>query len=76
MVAEESSQLTLVESYVGGGGVHFTNAVTEIAAANDCRIDYNRVQLVAMRLTRCRRCRRGSAGAADSSATRPRSAES
>lgn len=45
VVAEESSQLTLVESFVGGGGVHFTAAVTEIVAADDCRIDHNRVQL-------------------------------
>ena len=45
VVAEENSHLTLVESFVGGGGVHFTAAVTEIAAADDCRIDHNRVQL-------------------------------
>ncbi len=44
-VAEENSELTLVESFIGGSGVHFTAAVTEIVAANDARIDHNRVHL-------------------------------
>jgi Fe-S cluster assembly protein SufD len=44
VVAEDNSQVTLVESFVGGSGVHFTGAVTEIVAANDSRIDHNRLQ--------------------------------
>ncbi|HEY1921687.1 MAG TPA: Fe-S cluster assembly protein SufD [Tepidisphaeraceae bacterium] len=44
-VAEESSQLTLVESFVGGSGVHFTAAVTELVAANDSRIDHNHLHV-------------------------------
>jgi Fe-S cluster assembly protein SufD len=44
VVAEEGSQLSVVESYVGGPGVHFTNAVTEIAGADNCIIEYNRMQ--------------------------------
>jgi len=44
IVAERASQLTFVESFVGGGGTHFTNAVAEIIAEEDCRIDYNRLQ--------------------------------
>ena len=44
VVADEGSQVTLVESHVGGSGVHFTNAVTEILAASGCIIDYNRMQ--------------------------------
>jgi Fe-S cluster assembly protein SufD len=45
VVAEENSEHTLVESFIGGRGVHLTNAVTEISAGNDCRINYNRMQL-------------------------------
>jgi Fe-S cluster assembly protein SufD len=44
VVAEDNSEFTLVESYSGGAGVHLTNAVTEISAAGDCRINFNRVQ--------------------------------
>jgi Fe-S cluster assembly protein SufD len=44
IVADEGSAATVVESFIGGPGVHFTAAVTEIAAADGCRIDYNRVQ--------------------------------
>jgi len=44
VVAEDNCEFTLVESFVGGRGVHLTNAVTEIAAGNDCRINYNRMQ--------------------------------
>jgi Fe-S cluster assembly protein SufD len=44
VIAEENSELTLVESFVGASGVHFCNAVTEIFAGDDCRIDYNRLQ--------------------------------
>ena len=45
VVAEENSEHTLVESFIGGRGVHLTNAVTEIVAGNDCRINFNRMQL-------------------------------
>jgi Fe-S cluster assembly protein SufD len=44
VVAEEGSQATIVESHVGGQGVHFTNAVTEISAASSAVVDYNRMQ--------------------------------
>jgi len=44
VVAEDHSQLTLVESFVGGAGVHLTDAVTEIAVGSDCRMDYSRLQ--------------------------------
>jgi len=44
VIAEKDSDLTFVESFIGGQGVHFTAAVTEIVARNDCRIDYNRIQ--------------------------------
>jgi len=44
LIAEDNSELTVVESYVAGGGVHLCNAVTEIFAGDGCRIDYNRVQ--------------------------------
>ena len=44
VVAEDNSQLTVVESFVGGAGVYLTDAVTEIAAGSDCRIDYSRLQ--------------------------------
>jgi Fe-S cluster assembly protein SufD len=44
VVAEENSEHTLVESFIGGPGVHLTNAVTEISAGSDCRINYNRMQ--------------------------------
>jgi Fe-S cluster assembly protein SufD len=44
-VAEENSQLTLVESFVGATGMHFTGAVTEIVAANDSRIDHNHLHI-------------------------------
>ncbi|HWE95912.1 MAG TPA: Fe-S cluster assembly protein SufD [Tepidisphaeraceae bacterium] len=45
VVAEEGTQATVVESYVGGGkGVYFTNAVTEIVAAPGSRIDHCKLQ--------------------------------
>jgi Fe-S cluster assembly protein SufD len=44
MIAEENSEATLVESFVGGQGVHLCNAVTEIFAGDGCRIDHNRLQ--------------------------------
>jgi Fe-S cluster assembly protein SufD len=45
VVAEENVEATIVESYVGeGSGVYFTNAVTEIIAAKDSRIDHCKLQ--------------------------------
>ncbi len=45
IVAEEASQLTLVESYVGlGDGVYFTNAVTEISVGEGAVVDHYKVQ--------------------------------
>jgi Fe-S cluster assembly protein SufD len=44
LVADDNSQAALVESFVGGGGVHLTNAVTEIVAHTGSRIDYSRMQ--------------------------------
>lgn len=45
IVAEENSQSTVVESYVGQGeGNYFTNAVTEIIAAQDALVDHSRLQ--------------------------------
>jgi Fe-S cluster assembly protein SufD len=46
VVAEENSEHTLVESFIGGRGMHLTNAVTEISAGDNCRINFNRMQLV------------------------------
>jgi Fe-S cluster assembly protein SufD len=45
IVAEENSELNLVESFVGGRGAHLTCAVTEISAGSDSRISYNRMQI-------------------------------
>lgn len=45
IVAEETSQATIVESYVGEpGAVYFTNAVTEIVLAEGAVLDHYRVQ--------------------------------
>ena len=44
IVAEEGSIATVVESYVGADGVYWTNAVTEIAAAADSRLDHCKLQ--------------------------------
>ena len=45
IVAEEASQLTVVESYVGlGEGVYFTNAVTEISVGEGAVVDHYKVQ--------------------------------
>ena len=44
-VCEEGAQITLVESYAGAGeGIYFNNAVTEISAAADARIDHYKMQ--------------------------------
>ncbi len=46
IVTETSSQVTIVETYAAlGGGVHFTNAVTEIVAGEDAVIDHYRIGL-------------------------------
>jgi Fe-S cluster assembly protein SufD len=45
IVAEENSEASIVESYVGAAGdVYFTNAVTEIVAGRGARIDHNKLQ--------------------------------
>jgi Fe-S cluster assembly protein SufD len=45
VVAEENVEAAFVESYVGeGDGTYFTNAVTEIIAAQDSRIDHCKLQ--------------------------------
>lgn len=44
VTAGENSQATIVESYVGTGGEYFTNAVTEIVAADGAVIEHYKVQ--------------------------------
>ena len=44
IVAEDNSEFTIVNSYVGAGGQHFSNVVTEVVAGKDCRIDYTTLQ--------------------------------
>lgn len=45
IVADNASQCTIVESYVGHeAGVYFTNAVTEIVAGSDAVIDHCKLQ--------------------------------
>jgi Fe-S cluster assembly protein SufD len=44
IVAEDNVEATIVESYVGRGGQYFTNAVTEVIAGRDCRIDHCKLQ--------------------------------
>ena len=45
IIAEENAQATLVESYSGTpGAVYFTNAVTEIVAAENSVLDHYKVQ--------------------------------
>lgn len=45
IVAEEASQVTVIETYAGGeGGRHFTNAVTEIVAAEGAVVDHYKLQ--------------------------------
>ncbi len=42
VVAADRADFSVVESFAGPeGGAYFTNAVTEIAAGEDCRIDHN-----------------------------------
>jgi len=44
VVAEENSQLSIVESFVGLSGVYLTNAVTEISVEDGASVDYTKVQ--------------------------------
>ena len=45
MIADENVEATLVETYVGSGaGPYFTNAVTELIASDNARIDHCRIQ--------------------------------
>jgi Fe-S cluster assembly protein SufD len=44
IVAEDNSEFTLVNSFVGAGGQHFSNVVTEVVVGSDCRIDYTTLQ--------------------------------
>jgi Fe-S cluster assembly protein SufD len=41
----ENSEAAIVESYCADGGRYWTNAVTEIAAGANSRIDHNKVQI-------------------------------
>jgi Fe-S cluster assembly protein SufD len=44
VVAEQGSRLTVIEHFIGLGGVTFTNDVTEIVAGEDSSIEYIRIQ--------------------------------
>ena len=44
VVAEEGAAVSVVESYVGGDDVYFTNAVTEIVAGANASVDHNKLQ--------------------------------
>ena len=44
VVAEEGAEASVVESYVGGDDVYFTNAVTEIVAGPNASVDHNKLQ--------------------------------
>jgi Fe-S cluster assembly protein SufD len=45
IVAEEGASASVVETYAGsGGGVYFTNAVTELACAPGAHVDHNKLQ--------------------------------
>lgn len=49
VVAEDNVEATFVESYVGdGSATYFTNAVTEIVAGHDCRLDHCKFQQEAL----------------------------
>jgi len=43
-IAEENSEATFVESFVGEGGTYLTNAVSEYVVADDARIDHCKLQ--------------------------------
>ena len=44
IIAEEHSQVTVVESYAGESGMYLLNAVTEISAAENAVVDHYKVQ--------------------------------
>jgi Fe-S cluster assembly protein SufD len=45
VVAEDNAEATVVETYAGlGDGVYFTNAVTEVVAGNNARVDHLKLQ--------------------------------
>ena len=44
VVAEENSEATFVESYVGESGTYLTNAVSEFVFGDDARIDHCKLQ--------------------------------
>ncbi|MEA2709161.1 MAG: Fe-S cluster assembly protein SufD [Phycisphaerales bacterium] len=44
IVAEDNSEFALVTSFVGAGGQHFSNVVTEVVTGSDCRVDYTTLQ--------------------------------
>jgi Fe-S cluster assembly protein SufD len=45
VVAEDNAEVTVVETYAGlGEGVYFTNAVTEVVAGNNARVDHLKLQ--------------------------------
>ncbi|MDB5296369.1 MAG: Iron-regulated transporter permease protein SufD [Phycisphaerales bacterium] len=44
VVAEANSELTLVQSFVGTPGPHWSNPVTEVYAAPDARVDHYKLQ--------------------------------
>jgi Fe-S cluster assembly protein SufD len=44
IVAEDNAEVTIVQSFVGAGGVHWANSVTEVVAGQDSRVDLNRLQ--------------------------------
>lgn len=43
-VMDENAQATIVETYAGGGGIYFTNVVTEIVVGVDANLDHYKVQ--------------------------------
>jgi Fe-S cluster assembly protein SufD len=44
IVAEDNVEATLVQSFVGTPGVHWSNTVTEVIAGADCRLDFTKLQ--------------------------------
>jgi len=44
VVAEENCDLTIVQSFIGAGGVHWANSVSEVVLADDARVNLNRYQ--------------------------------
>lgn len=44
VIAEDNVEAAIVETYAGDPTAYWTNAVTEIACGDDCRIDHNKLQ--------------------------------